>query len=177
MIKLTVNGKPREVDVEPEMPLLWVLRDVLDEKGPKYGCGIAMCGACSVHVNGELVRSCSYPVSAAAGKRVITIEGLEQGGKLHPVQQAWIDHQVPQCGYCQSGQIMAAVALLKQKPRPTDRDIDEAMTNLCRCGTYARIRPAIHAAAKQAAAPAAKPASQPASPPAAKPAAKAASKA
>jgi isoquinoline 1-oxidoreductase alpha subunit len=173
MIKLTVNGKPREVDVEPEMPLLWVLRDVLDEKGPKYGCGIAMCGACSVHVNGELVRSCSYPVSAAAGKRVITIEGLEQGGKLHPVQQAWIDHQVPQCGYCQSGQIMAAVALLKAKPKPTDRDIDDAMTNLCRCGTYARIRPAIHAAAKQAAAPAGKPAS----PPAVKPAAKAASKA
>jgi isoquinoline 1-oxidoreductase alpha subunit len=150
MIKLTVNGKPREVDVEPEMPLLWVLRDVLDEKGPKYGCGIAMCGACSVHVNGELVRSCSYPVSAAAGKRVITIEGLEQDGKLHPVQQAWIDHQVPQCGYCQSGQIMAAVALLKKKPKPTDRDIDDAMTNICRCGTYARIRPAIHAAAKQA---------------------------
>ena len=152
MIKLTVNGKPREVDVEPEIPLLWVLRDVLDEKGPKYGCGIAMCGACSVHVNGELVRSCSYPVSAAAGKRVTTIEGLEQDGKLHPVQQAWIDHQVPQCGYCQSGQIMAAVALLKKKPKPTDRDIDDAMTNLCRCGTYARIRPAIHAAAKQASA-------------------------
>ena len=162
MIKFSVNGKPREVDVEPEMPLLWVLRDVLDEKGPKYGCGIAMCGACSVHVNGELVRSCSYPVSAAAGKRVTTIEGLEQDGKLHPVQQAWIDHQVPQCGYCQSGQIMAAVSLLKKKPRPTDRDIDEAMTNLCRCGTYSRIRPAIHAAAKQAAgsAPAAKPAAK-----------------
>ena len=150
MIKFSVNGKPREVDVEPEMPLLWVLRDVLDEKGPKFGCGVAQCGACSVHVNGELVRSCSYPVSAAAGKRVITIEGLEQDGKLHPVQQAWIDHQVPQCGYCQSGQIMAAVALLKKKPKPTDRDIDDAMTNICRCGTYARIRPAIHAAAKQA---------------------------
>ena len=149
MIKFTVNGKPREVDVEPEMPLLWVLRDVLDEKGPKYGCGIALCGACSVHVNGELVRSCSYPVSAAAGKRVLTIEGLEQDGKLHPVQQAWIDHQVPQCGYCQSGQIMATVALLKKKPKPSDRDIDEAMSNICRCGTYARIRTAIHAVAKK----------------------------
>lgn len=168
MIKFTVNGKPREVDVEPEMPLLWVLRDVLDEKGPKYGCGIAMCGACSVHVNGELVRSCSYPVSAAAGKRVLTIEGLEQDGKLHPVQQAWIDHQVPQCGYCQSGQIMATVALLKKKPKPTDRDIDEAMSNICRCGTYARIRPAVHAAAKQLASDA-----RPAARPAAKPAAKA----
>ncbi len=167
MIKFTVNGKPREVDVEPEMPLLWVLRDVLDEKGPKYGCGIAMCGACSVHVNGELVRSCSYPVSAAAGKRVLTIEGLEQDGKLHPVQQAWIDHQVPQCGYCQSGQIMATVALLKKKPKPTDRDIDEAMSNICRCGTYARIRPAVHAAAKQLAS-GAKPAVKPAAKPPAK---------
>ena len=162
MIKLTVNGKPREVDVEPEMPLLWVLRDVLDEKGTKFGCGIAQCGACSVHVNGELVRSCVYPVSAAAGKRVVTIEGLEENGRLHPVQQAWIDHQVPQCGYCQSGQIMAAVALLKTKPKPSDRDIDAAMTNICRCGTYARIRPAIHAAAKQAAASGAKPAAKPA---------------
>ncbi len=151
MFKFTVNGKPCEADVEGEMPLLWVLRDVLDEKGPKYGCGIAMCGACSVQVNGELVRSCSYPVSAAAGKRIVTIEGLEQNGRLHPVQQAWIDHQVPQCGYCQSGQIMAAVTLLRKKPRPTDKDIDEAMTNICRCGTYARIRPAIHAAAKAAA--------------------------
>ena len=150
MIKLTVNGRPRQADVEPEMPLLWVLRDVLDVKGPKYGCGIAQCGACTVHVDGEPVRSCSLPVSAAAGKRVVTIEGLAQGGKLHPVQQAWIALQVPQCGYCQGGQLLAAAALLRKKPNPTDADIDEAMTNLCRCGTYARIRPAIHAAAKAA---------------------------
>jgi isoquinoline 1-oxidoreductase alpha subunit len=149
MIKLTVNGRPREVDVEPEMPLLWVLRDVLDVKGPKFGCGIAQCGACTVHVNGEATRSCSFPVSAAAGKRVVTLEGLSPHGKLHPVQQAWIDHQVPQCGYCQGGQIMAAVALLRKNPSPSDKDIDEAMTNICRCGTYARIRTAIHAAAKK----------------------------
>jgi isoquinoline 1-oxidoreductase subunit alpha len=149
MIKLSVNGRPREVDVEPEMPLLWVLRDVLDVKGPKFGCGIAQCGACTVHVNGEPVRSCSFPVSGAAGKRVVTLEGLAQGAKLHPVQQAWIDHQVPQCGYCQGGQIMTAVALLRKKPNPTDADIDEAMTNICRCGTYARVRTAIHAAAKK----------------------------
>ena len=148
MIQLTVNGSSREVDVEPEMPLLWVLRDVLDVKGPKFGCGIAQCGACTVHVNGEPVRSCSFPVSAAAGKRVLTLEGLAPGARLHPVQQAWIEHQVPQCGYCQGGQILAAVALLRKKPDPTDKDIDEAMTNLCRCGTYARIRTAIHAAAK-----------------------------
>ena len=148
MLKLTVNGKPRQADVEPEMPLLWVLRDVLDVKGPKFGCGVAQCGACTVHVNGEPVRSCSFPVSGAVGKKVTTIEGLAQRGKLHPVQQAWIDHQVPQCGYCQGGQILTAVALLRKKPSPTDQDIDEAMTNICRCGTYARIRSAIHAAAK-----------------------------
>ncbi len=148
MIQLTVNGRSREVDVEPEMPLLWVLRDVLDVKGPKFGCGIAQCGACTVHVNGEPVRSCSFPVSAAAGKRVLTLEGLAPAGRLHPVQQAWIEHQVPQCGYCQGGQILTAVALLRKKPNPTDKDIDEAMTNICRCGTYARIRTAIHAAAK-----------------------------
>ena len=148
MIQLTVNGRSREVDVEPEMPLLWVLRDELDVKGPKFGCGIAQCGACTVHVNGEPVRSCSFPVSAAAGKRVLTLEGLAPGARLHPVQQAWIEHQVPQCGYCQGGQILAAVALLRKKPDPTDKDIDEAMTNICRCGTYARIRAAIHAAAK-----------------------------
>ncbi|HXM81503.1 MAG TPA: (2Fe-2S)-binding protein [Burkholderiales bacterium] len=147
-MNLTVNARAREVDVEPEMPLLWVLRDVLDVKGPKFGCGIAQCGACTVHVNGEPVRSCSFPVSAAAGKRVTTIEGLAQGGRLHPVQQAWIDNQVPQCGYCQGGQILTAVALLRKKPNPTDKDIDEAMNNICRCGTYARIRTAIHAAAK-----------------------------
>jgi isoquinoline 1-oxidoreductase alpha subunit len=147
MIKINVNGQAREADVEPEMPLLWVLRDVLDVKGPKYGCGIGLCGACSVHVDGELVRSCSFPASAADGKKVTTIEGLAVRGQPHPVQAAWIEHQVPQCGYCQSGQMMAAVALLKKKPDPTDADIDEAMTNICRCGTYARIRPAIHAAA------------------------------
>ena len=148
MIQLTVNGRSREVDVEPEMPLLWVLRDVLDVKGPKFGCGIAQCGACTVHVNGEPVRSCSFPVSAAAGKRVLTLEGLAPAGRLHPVQQAWIEHQVPQCGYCQGGQILAAVALLRKKPNPTDKDIDEAMPNICRCGTYARIHTAIQAAAK-----------------------------
>jgi isoquinoline 1-oxidoreductase alpha subunit len=148
MIKLTVNGRAREADVEPEMPLLWVLRDVLDVKGPKYGCGIAQCGACTVLLDGAPVRSCALPVSGAAGKRVVTIEGLAEGDKLHPVQLAWIEHQVPQCGYCQAGQILTAVALLREKPRPTDADIDTAMTNLCRCGTYARVRPAIHAAAK-----------------------------
>jgi isoquinoline 1-oxidoreductase alpha subunit len=150
MISLTVNGKVHKVDVEPEMPLLWVLRDVLDVKGPKFGCGIAQCGACTVQLNGEPVRSCSYPVSAAAGKKIVTIEGLAPRGRLHPVQQAWIDHQVPQCGYCQGGQILAAVALLKKNPNPSDSDIDDAMTNICRCGTYARIRTAIHAAAKSA---------------------------
>jgi isoquinoline 1-oxidoreductase alpha subunit len=149
MIKLIVNGRVRQVDVEPEMPLLWVLRDELNVKGPKFGCGVALCGACTVHVNGEPVRSCSVPVSEAAGKRVVTIEGLAPGGRLHPVQQAWVDHQVPQCGYCQGGQILAAVALLRKNPHPTDQEIDEAMTNICRCGTYARIRAAIHAAAKK----------------------------
>ncbi len=151
MIKMTVNGKPRSVDVEPEMPLLWVLRDVLDIKGPKFGCGIAQCGACTVHVNGEPVRSCSFPVSAAAGKRVTTLEGLSgNNGALHPVQKAWIEHQVPQCGYCQGGQMMVAAALLKKNPNPSDKDIDDAMTNICRCGTYARIREAIHSLARPA---------------------------
>jgi isoquinoline 1-oxidoreductase alpha subunit len=148
MIRFTVNGRTRELNVEPEMPLLWVLRDELDIKGPKYGCGIGECGACTVHIDGEPVRSCAVPLSAAAGKRVVTIEGLAQGGRLHAVQQAWIDHQVPQCGYCQGGQILAAVALLRRISSPTDRDIDEAMSNICRCGTYVRIRAAIHAAAK-----------------------------
>ena len=156
MIKLTVNGRPRTVDVEPEMPLLWVLRDVLDVKGPKYGCGIAQCGACTVHVNGEATRSCVVPVSAVAGKRVVTIEGLAQRGRMHPVQTAWISHQVPQCGYCQSGQIMAAVALLAKNRNPSDKDIDDAMTNICRCGTYNRIREAIHTAANSMPRPAAK---------------------
>ena len=149
MIRFTVNGRPREVNVEPEMPLLWVLRDELDIKGPKYCCGIGQCGACTVHVDGEPARSCTLPISKLAGRRVLTIEGLAQGERLHPVQQAWIDHQVPQCGYCQGGQILAAVALLRKYPQPTDRQIDEAMTNLCRCGTYARVRAAIHAAAKK----------------------------
>jgi isoquinoline 1-oxidoreductase alpha subunit len=144
-----VNGRPREVNVEPEMPLLWVLRDELDIKGPKYGCGIGQCGACTVHVDGEPARSCTLPIGKLAGRRVVTIEGLAPGERLHPVQQAWIDHQVPQCGYCQGGQILAAVALLRKYPQPTDRQIDEAMTNLCRCGTYARVRAAIHAAAKK----------------------------
>ena len=148
MIKLNVNGKAHSVDVEPEMPLLWVLRDVLDIKGPKYGCGIAQCGACTVHLDGKATPSCVLPVSAAAGKKVVTIEGLAQGGRAHPVQTAWIAHQVPQCGYCQSGQIMAAVALLKKNPQPSDKDIDNAMTNICRCGTYTRIREAIHSVAK-----------------------------
>ena len=149
MIRFSVNGRPQELDVEPEMPLLWVLRDELDIKGPKYGCGIGECGACTVHVNGEPARSCTLPISTLAGKRVVTIEGLAQGGRLHPVQQAWIEQQVPQCGYCQSGQILAAVALLRKHPQPSDRQIDEAMTNLCRCGTYVRVRSAIHAAAKK----------------------------
>jgi len=149
MIRFTVNGRAREVNVEPEMPLLWVLRDELDIKGPKYGCGIGQCGACTVHVDGEPARSCMLPIAKLAGRRVLTIEGLAQGERLHPVQQAWIDHQVPQCGYCQGGQILAAVALLRTYPQPTDRQIDEAMTNLCRCGTYARVRSAIRAAAKK----------------------------
>ncbi len=148
-MKLNVNGKNHSLDVEPEMPLLWALRYELDIKGPKFGCGIAQCGSCTVLLNGEPVRSCSYPVSAAAGQKVITVEGLADKGRLHAVQQAWIDHQVPQCGYCQGGQMLAAVALLKKKPKPTDADIDAAMTNICRCGTYARIRTAIHAAAKK----------------------------
>ena len=146
-MKLNVNGIDRQLDVEPDMPLLWALRDELDVKGPKFGCGIAQCGACTVHLNGEPVRACSYPVSAAAGQKVVTIEGLVKGDHLHAVQQAWIDHQVPQCGYCQGGQILTAVALLKKKPKPTDEDIDAAMSNICRCGTYARIKKAIHAVA------------------------------
>lgn len=142
-MELLVNDQLHEVDVEAEMPLLWVLRDILDLKGTKYSCGIAQCGACTVHVDGEPVRSCVVPVSAVAGKRIDTIEGLAADAS-HPVQQAWIKHQVPQCGYCQSGQIMAAVALLEKIPQPTDADIDAAMSNICRCGTYARIRAAIH---------------------------------
>lgn len=147
MIKLNVNGRIHEVDVEPEMPLLWVLRDHLGLNGTKYGCGISLCGACTVHLDGAPVRACVLAAGAAAGRAIVTIEGLSAQG-MHPVQKAWIEHEVPQCGYCQTGMIMAAVSLLERKPRPTDADIDSAMTNLCRCGTYARVRKAIHAAAK-----------------------------
>jgi len=146
MITLTVNGKAHQVDVDPNTPLLWVLREQLGMTGTKFGCGIAACGACTVHVDGEPVRSCSYPVSLAPGKSITTIEGLSSG-RSHPVQKAWIAEQVPQCGYCQSGMIMAAAALLKSHPKPTDAQIDAAMTNICRCGTYARVRRAIHCAA------------------------------
>jgi isoquinoline 1-oxidoreductase alpha subunit len=146
-VTLKVNGKTHTLDVEPDMPLLWALRDEIGLTGTKFGCGIAQCGACTVHINGTAMRSCSVPVSAAAGKDVTTIEGLASAdGKLHPVQAAWLAEDVPQCGYCQSGQIMAAVALLKDKPNPTDEDIN-GITNICRCGTYARIRRAIHRAA------------------------------
>ena len=146
MIKLNVNGRVQNVDVEPEMPLLWVLRDELKLAGTKYGCGIAQCGACTVHVDGQAVRSCVTPAGSLAGKKVVTIEGLGAKG-LTRVQQAWLEHEVPQCGYCQVGMMMAATALLEKKSKPTDADIDAAMTNLCRCGTYARVRKAIHAAA------------------------------
>jgi len=145
-MQLNVNGRNHEVDIEPEMPLLWALREAIGLTGTKYGCGIAQCGACTVHLDGEAVRSCSIPVSAAVGRRVITIEGLSRDNS-HPVQKAWVALDVPQCGYCQSGQIMAAVALLHKNPKPTDKDIDAAMTNICRCGTYQRIRAAIHMAA------------------------------
>src|SRR5271154_3207941 len=146
MIKLTVNGRAVSVDVEPEMPLLWVLRDELKMEGTKFGCGIAQCGACTVQVEGEAVRSCVMPVSAVAGKKIVTIEGIGEKG-LNKVQRAWMDQDVPQCGYCQSGMIMAATTLLEKNAHPTDADIDAAMTNLCRCGTYGRVRKAIHAAA------------------------------
>ncbi len=147
-MRLNVNGQPHEIDVEPEMPLLWVLRDELDITGPKYGCGIAMCGACTVHIDGAAVRACVTPVGQVQG-RVTTIEGLGSPGALHAVQQAWVEHQVAQCGYCQSGQIMAAAALLAANAAPTDAEIDAAMSgNLCRCGTYPRIREAVKAAAR-----------------------------
>jgi isoquinoline 1-oxidoreductase alpha subunit len=149
MIALDVNGRIRNLDVEPEMPLLWVLRDHLNLLGTKYGCGIAQCGACTVHMDGQPVRACVVTAAAAAGKRIVTIEGLSQP-EMHRVQKAWIEHQVPQCGYCQAGMIMAAVALLESTPKPTDADIDAAMTNLCRCGSYPRVREAIHAVANGA---------------------------
>jgi isoquinoline 1-oxidoreductase subunit alpha len=148
MIELEVNGTRHAVDVEPQMPLLWVLRDELRLPGTKFGCGAGLCGACTVHVEGHAMRSCSVPVSAVAGKPITTIEGLASRAALHPVQQAWLDLQVPQCGYCQPGMIMAVASLLAQKPHPTDDEIDAAITNICRCSTYARVRPAIHAAAK-----------------------------
>lgn len=151
-ITFTVNGTPRTVDVPSDMPLLWVLRDVLSLRGTKFGCGAGACGACTVHVNGRAVRACQTRASAAAGARVTTIEGLSADGS-HPLQRAWVDVDVPQCGYCQAGQIMSAAALLAQKPAPTDADIDQAMSgNLCRCATYLRIRQAIHKAATLAAA-------------------------
>jgi len=149
-ISLTINGTAHDVDIEPETPLLWVLRDEIGLTGTKYGCGIAQCGVCTVHIDGQPVRSCITPASAAVGRQVTTIEGLSPDGK-HPVQRAWVEHTVPQCGYCQSGQIMAAAALLSRTPNPTDEDIDTAMMGqLCRCGTYQRVRKAIHRAAELA---------------------------
>ena len=147
-ITLTVNGQVRSMDVDPDTPLLWAIRETLGLTGTKFGCGIGACGACTVHVNGKPERSCSMPVSSADGSSVTTIEGLAGGGVLNAVQQAWLDQQVPQCGYCQSGMIMAVAALLKDKPKPTDADINAAITNICRCGTFQQVRAAIHDAAK-----------------------------
>jgi isoquinoline 1-oxidoreductase alpha subunit len=147
MVRLTVNGTTHDIDVDSDTPLLWVLRDELGLMGTKYGCGIAECGACTVHVDGRPVRSCALPASAVAGMAVTTIEGLDADGMLHPVQKAWVDLDVPQCGYCQSGMIMAVAALLRDTPSPSDAEIDAAVTNICRCGTYQRIRAAIHAIA------------------------------
>lgn len=148
MARLTINGKSYEFDVDPSTPLLWAIREQVGLTGTKYGCGIAQCGACTVHIDGTAVRSCSIPVSAAEGKKITTIEGLAVNDVLSKVQKAWLDHEVPQCGYCQSGMIMAVTALLKKKPKPTDADIDGAITNICRCGTFQQVRAAIHAAAK-----------------------------
>jgi len=144
--ELNINGRVHNVDVDPETPLLWVIRESVGLTGTKYGCGVAQCGSCSVHIDGDIQRSCSIPVSAVGKGKITTIEGLSPN-LSHPVQKAWLEHDVPQCGYCQSGQIMAAAALLAKKPKPTDADIDEAMSNICRCGTYQRIRAAIHSAA------------------------------
>ena len=148
MAKLGINRQTVDIDVEPDTPLLWAIREIIGMTGTKYGCGITQCGACTVHIDGVAVRSCGVQVSEAAGKAITTIEGLATKDALHKVQQAWIDHDVPQCGYCQSGMIMAVAALLKEKPQPTDADIDDAITNICRCGTFQQIRAAIHAAAK-----------------------------
>jgi len=148
MARFTINGKSTAIDVDPSTPLLWVLREQIGLTGTKYGCGVAQCGACTVHIDGVATRSCVMPVSAVEGKKITTIEGLAQGGKLTKVQQAWIENDVPQCGYCQSGMIMAVTALLKEKPKPTDADINAAITNICRCGTFQQVREAIHKAAK-----------------------------
>ena len=143
MAKLLINGKQHDVDVEESMPLLWAIRDVIGYTGTKFGCGMGMCGACSIHIDGKVTRSCVTPISAANGKNITTIEGLADGDKLHPVQQAWVESDVPQCGYCQSGQIMAAVALLKENPNPTEQEIKDKMINYCRCGTYLQIFAAV----------------------------------
>jgi isoquinoline 1-oxidoreductase alpha subunit len=148
MISLNINGKTQSINVDPDTPLLWVLREHVGLTGTKYGCGIAQCGACTVHVDGVAMRSCSVPASLAVGRQITTIEGLAANGTLHKVQKAWIEHDVPQCGYCQSGMIMAVAALLKDKPKPTDADIDSNITNICRCGTFQQVRAAVHAAAE-----------------------------
>ncbi len=148
MARFTLNGKPTNVEVDPGTPLLWVLREQIGLTGTKFGCGIAQCGACTVHINGEAIRSCVTPVSEVEGKKVTTIEGLAQKGVLTKVQKAWLEHDVPQCGYCQAGMIMAVSALLAKKPNPTDADINESITNICRCGTFQQVREAIHTAAK-----------------------------
>ncbi len=150
MPSLTINGKTFDVDVEADMPLLWAIRDYVGLTGTKYGCGIALCGACTVHLDGVATRACGIQVGEAVGKEITTIEGLASKGLPHKVQQAWIDNDVPQCGYCQSGMIMAVAALLKDKPKPTDQDINETITNICRCGTFQQVREAIHAAAAKA---------------------------
>ena len=147
MAALNINGQTHQIDVDPDTPLLWVLRDTIGLTGTKYGCGIAQCGACTVHLDGMAVRSCSVPISLAEGKQITTIEGLAQNGTLHKVQKAWVEHDVPQCGYCQSGMIMAVAALLKENPKPTDADINREITNICRCGTFQQVREAIHTAA------------------------------
>jgi isoquinoline 1-oxidoreductase subunit alpha len=147
MAKLRINGQTADIDVEPDTPLLWAIRENIGLTGTKYGCGIAQCGACTVHIDGVAVQSCGVQVSEAVGKQITTIEGLAVNGVLTRVQQAWVDNDVPQCGYCQSGMIMAVMALLKEKPKPTDADIDDAITNICRCGTFQQVREAIHAAA------------------------------
>ena len=150
MVRLNINGKTIDVDVEADTPLLWVIRENVGLTGTKYGCGIAQCGACTVHIDGVATRSCAMRVSEAVGKQITTIEGLATNGDQHSVQKAWIENDVPQCGYCQSGMIMAVAALLKEKPKPTDADIDAAITNICRCGTFQQVREAIHMAAKSA---------------------------